>query len=342
METEKIIGERARIKDMISNKEVSRKQKKVNEEIRAGPSGVPGPAERRQMQLRALLAGKQRELDELLNKEKVLCAEETQKLKADSRNGSVANKSYNSEQEELDSRSDPILMDSQNSRESDNFRVGSGDNTIGRSINTIPSHLGSAYASDSDSTSRNKSNQRNRVRRRPPIDRQSDDNVPSTNNGNQTIRVESRIEASNVNMVQPTSQNVDNPGSMPFIHPPAPVWNGNKCNQDMRTNQFTQNSHSQTMDRLLGTPQMAFPPLPFNMMLPYGMVGGGGCGCACGCSWWGAWCWQQAVMQQRELLQLRDQLAHLEERWRAETASHTLNNQVPPGNRANNYWDNFR
>ncbi|KAI5634324.1 myb-like protein I isoform X6 [Phthorimaea operculella] len=47
-------------------------------------------------------------------------------------------------------------------------------------------------------------------------------------------------------------------------------------------------------------------------------------------------------MQQREIHQLRDQLNHLEERWRAETASHTLNNQVPPGNRANNYWDNFR
>ncbi|CAG5046768.1 unnamed protein product [Parnassius apollo] len=47
-------------------------------------------------------------------------------------------------------------------------------------------------------------------------------------------------------------------------------------------------------------------------------------------------------MQQREIHQFREQLSHLEERWRAETASHTLNNQVPPGNRANNYWDNFR
>lgn len=54
---------------------MSRKQKKVNEEVRAGPSGQsvassqPGPAERRQMQLRALLADKQRELEALLNKE---------------------------------------------------------------------------------------------------------------------------------------------------------------------------------------------------------------------------------------------------------------------------------
>lgn len=37
--------------------------------MRAGPSGVPGPAERRQMQLRALLADKQRELEALINKE---------------------------------------------------------------------------------------------------------------------------------------------------------------------------------------------------------------------------------------------------------------------------------
>lgn len=54
--------------------EVVRKQKKVNEEIRPGPSGVsaPGPAERRQIQLRALLAEKQRELEALLNKEVML------------------------------------------------------------------------------------------------------------------------------------------------------------------------------------------------------------------------------------------------------------------------------
>lgn len=44
-----------------------RKQKKVNEEVRAPPA--PGPAERRQLQLRALLADKQRELEALLNKE---------------------------------------------------------------------------------------------------------------------------------------------------------------------------------------------------------------------------------------------------------------------------------
>ncbi|PZC75862.1 hypothetical protein B5X24_HaOG205564 [Helicoverpa armigera] len=93
------------------------------------------------------------------------------------------------------------------------------------------------------------------------------------------------------------------------------------------------------MERLMGTPQLSFPPsMPFNMMMPYSMVGG----CSCGCGFWGAWCWQQLVMQQREIHQLRDQLNHMEERWRAETASHTLNNQVPPGNRANNYWDNFR
>lgn len=51
--------------------EIARKQKKVNEEVRPGPSGVnaPGPAERRQMQLRAMLAEKQRELEALLNKE---------------------------------------------------------------------------------------------------------------------------------------------------------------------------------------------------------------------------------------------------------------------------------
>lgn len=49
--------------------EMSRKQKKVNEEMQAGPSGIPGPVERRQIQLRALLAEKQRELETLLNKE---------------------------------------------------------------------------------------------------------------------------------------------------------------------------------------------------------------------------------------------------------------------------------
>ncbi|KAM3968337.1 LOW QUALITY PROTEIN: uncharacterized protein ACR2FA_008038 [Aphomia sociella] len=352
METEKIMGERARIKDMISNKEVSRKHKKVNEEAVAGPSGTsggsgasgssaPGPAERRQLQLRALLADKQRELEALLNKEKVLCsAPECQKIKPDSRTASVVNQSYNSEQEDPDSRSEQILLDSQNSRENENYRAGSGDNAVaGRSVNTVPSHLGSTFGSDSDSASRNKSNQRNRTRRRQPQDRQSDDNGTQSNNSNQNVRHEIRGEASNVNMVPPVTQNADNPANMPYPHLPPPCWNSTKSNQDMRTNQFTQNSHSQTMDRLLGTPQMSYPPsMPFNMMMPYGMVGG----CGCGCGFWGAWCWQQLVMQQREIHQLRDQLNHLEERWRAETVSHTLNNQVPPGNRANNYWDNFR
>lgn len=359
METEKIIGERARIKDMISNKEVSRKHKKVNEEAVAGPSGAsggnvvngasgggggaPGPAERRQLQLRALLADKQRELEALLNKEKVLSSE-CQKLKPDSRTASIVNQSYNSEQEDPDSRSEQILLDSQNSRENENYRAcsqgGSGDNAVGgRSVNTLPSHLGSTYGSDSDSASRNKSNQRNRTRRRQPQDRQSDDNGTQSNNSNQNLRHETRAEVSNVNMVPPVAQNLDNPANMPYPHLPPPCWNSSKSNQDMRTNQFTQNSHSQTMDRLLGTPQMSYPPsMPFNMMMPYGMVGG----CGCGCGFWGAWCWQQLVMQQREIHQLREQLNHLEERWRAETVSHTLNNQVPPGNRANNYWDNFR
>ncbi|CAH0628846.1 unnamed protein product [Chrysodeixis includens] len=343
METEKIMGERARIKDMISNKEVSRK-KKVNEEVRAGPSGQPGPAERRQMQLRALLADKQRELEALLNKEKVLCSTaEPQQMKQESRTASVVNQSYNSEQEHIsepESRSEQILLDSQDSRETENFR-GGGDSALGgRSIAALPPHMGSAYGSDTDSASRNKSNQRNRVRRRQPQERMSDENsVTQSNNANQNLRHEPRAEASNVNMVPPISQNTgDNPGSMPYPHVPPPGWNTNKSNQDMR-NQFTQNSHSQTMERLMGTPQLSFPPsMPFNMMMPYSMVGG----CSCGCGFWGAWCWQQLVMQQREIHQLRDQLNHLEERWRAETASHTLNNQVPPGNRANNYWDNFR
>nr|XP_037870682.1 pericentriolar material 1 protein isoform X2 [Bombyx mori] len=346
METEKIMGERARIKDMISNKrniiqilleaEV-RKQKKVNEEVRAGPSGTPGPVERRQMQLRALLAEKQRELEALLNKEKVLCTgAETEQTKQESRTASVVNQSYNSEQDEPDSRSEQI-MDLQNSRETENFR-GGGDSVLdGRSLPTLPSHLGSTYGSDSDSASRNKSNQRNRSRRRATQERQTDESVSQSNNTSQSIRHEPRPETSNVNSVPPVSQNTEHTG-MPYPHLPPPCWN-TKSNQDVRSNQFTQNSHSQTMDRLLGTPQMTFPPtMPFNMMMPYGMVGG----CGCGCGLWGAWCWQQLVMQQRDIHQLREQLNHLEERWRAETASHTLNNQVPPGNRANNYWDNFR
>ncbi|XP_063892803.1 putative uncharacterized protein DDB_G0282133 isoform X5 [Helicoverpa armigera] len=345
METEKIMGERARIKDMISNKEVSRKQKKVNEEVRAGPSGQPGPAERRQMKLRALLADKQRELEALLNKEKVLCsAPEPQNMKSESRSASVVNQSYNSEQDRIsepESRSEQILLDSQDSRETDNFR-GGGDSALGgRSVAPLPAHMSSAYGSDTDSASRNKSNQRNRVRRRQPQERQPDENsVTQSNNTNQNIRHEPRVESSNVNMVPPISQNTgENPANMPYPHLPPPGWNtNNKSNQDMR-NQFTQNSHSQTMERLMGTPQLSFPPsMPFNMMMPYSMVGG----CSCGCGFWGAWCWQQLVMQQREIHQLRDQLNHMEERWRAETASHTLNNQVPPGNRANNYWDNFR
>lgn len=346
METEKIMGERARIKDMISNKAEERcKQKKVNEEVRAsgsGASGSVGPAERRQMQLRALLADKQRELETLLNKEQVLCSvPQPQNMKPESRTASVINQSYNSEHDRMsepESRSEQILLDSQGSRETDNFRSGGDSTVVGRSA-ALPTHVSSAYASDTDSASRNKSNQRNRPRRRQTQDRTADENLPNqTSNVNQNMRHESRAEASNVNMVPPISQNCDNPANMPYPHLPPPSWNTNKSNQDMR-NQFTQNSHSQTMERLLGTPQLSYPPsMPFNMMMPYSMVGG----CGCGCSFWGAWCWQQLVMQQREIHQLREQLNHLEERWRSETASHTLNNQVPPGNRANNYWDNFR
>ncbi|KAG6438895.1 hypothetical protein O3G_MSEX000306 [Manduca sexta] len=106
METEKIMGERARIKDMVSNKEVSRKQKKVNEEVLGGGGGgggarggggggCPGPAERRQLQLRALLADKQRELDALLNKEVLCSGAEVQKTKPESRSASIVNQSYN-------------------------------------------------------------------------------------------------------------------------------------------------------------------------------------------------------------------------------------------------------
>ncbi|XP_060800710.1 pericentriolar material 1 protein isoform X1 [Amyelois transitella] len=326
METEKIMGERARIKDMISNK-VQSKQKCVN-------SLASGPAERRQQQLRALLADKQRELEALLNKQKVLSSvSENQPMKADSRTASVVNQSYNSEQEDPDSRSEQILMDSEHSRENENFRAGSaagGDSLLG-------ARLGSTY-SDSDSASRNKSNQRNRARRRQALDRQTEENNVSQSNNVNQARHEPRAEPSNVNMVPPITQNPDSTANMAYPHLPPPCWNTTKSNQDMR-NQFTQNSHSQTMDRLLGTPHMSFPPsVPFNMMMPYGVVGG----CSCGCGFWGAWCWQQLALQQREMLQLRDQLTHLEERWRAETASHTLNNQVPPGNRANNYWDNFR
>ncbi|XP_034825751.1 putative uncharacterized protein DDB_G0282133 isoform X9 [Maniola hyperantus] len=338
METEKIMGERARITDLVTNKE--RKQKKVNEEVRSRVAACAGPAERRQIQLRALLADKQRELEALLNKETLSMPSEAQKIKTDSRAASVVNHSYNSEHEEPESRSEHVPMDSQNSRDTENFR-GGGDSVLGaRSINTVPSHLGSAYGSDSDSASRNNSNQRTRPRRRPTQDRQSEENnITVTNNNNVNMRHEPRAESSNVNLVPPVAQNNDAAGNVPYSHLPPTCWNTNKSNQDTRTNQFTQNSHSQTMDRLLGTPQVAFPPtLPYNMMMPYGMVGG----CGCGCGLWGAWCWQQLVMQQREIHALRDQLSHLEERWRAETASHTLNNQVPPGNRANNYWDNFR
>ncbi|XP_063530495.1 uncharacterized protein LOC134741589 [Cydia strobilella] len=344
METEKIVGERTRIKDMLSNKETSRKQKMVNEQASTSSGWhAAGPAERRQLQLRALLADKQRELDKLLNKEKVLCGNaESQKMMADSCTGSIItgiNQSYNSEQEEPDSRSEQILLDSQNSRDTDNFRVcGQG----GLSTATLPSRRASACCSDSDSASRTKSNARSRARRRQTQDRLSEDNnVPQSNNSSHSLRHEPRAEPSNINLVPPISQNVDNPINMPYPHMPPPYWNNtNKTNQDMRTNQFTQNSHSQTMERLMGAPQMSFPPsVPFNMMMPYGgMVPG----CGCGCGLWGAWCWQQLLQQQRELHALRDHLSLLEERWRAETASHTLNNQVAPGNRANNYWDNFR
>ncbi|KAI8440277.1 hypothetical protein MSG28_001634 [Choristoneura fumiferana] len=206
METEKIVGERARIKDLISNKESSRKQKKVNEQPSSGSWGCAGPAERRQMQLRAA---------------------EAQKVAADSRTASVVNQSYNSEQEEPDSRSEQILLDSQNSRDTDNFRAcpQGGDSALGaRSVNTIPSQLGSAYCSDTH-----------------PEQNLTKGVAPDGGN----------------------LRTVENPINMPYPHLPPPYWNNNKINQ-------------------------------------------------------------------------------LEERWRAETASHTLNNQVPPGNRANNYWDNFR
>ncbi|XP_047989274.1 LOW QUALITY PROTEIN: uncharacterized protein LOC125228662 [Leguminivora glycinivorella] len=353
METEKIVGERARIKDMLSNKGkflfvyifslILGKSFNVARSRTSSAWELAGPAERRQVQLRALLADKQRELDKLLNKEKVLCGNaEAQKMKADSCTGSIItgiNQSYNSEQEEPDSRSEQILLDSQNSRDTDNFRIFPQG---GLSSTTLPSRRASACCSDSDSASRTKSNQRSRARRRQTQDRLSEDNnVPQSNTSSHSMRHEPRPEPSNINMVPPIAQNVDNPINMPYPHMPPPYWNNtNKTNQDMRTNQFTQNSHSQTMERLMGTPHMSFPPsMPYNMMMPYGgMVAG----CGCGCGVWGAWCWQQLLLQQRELHALRDHLSLLEERWRVETASHTLNNQVAPGNRANNYWDNFR
>ncbi|XP_045525282.1 putative uncharacterized protein DDB_G0282133 isoform X1 [Pieris brassicae] len=333
METEKIMGERARIKDLVTNKvaEANRKPKKVNEEVSVS---CPGPAERRQMQLRALLAEKQRELELLLNKEVMNATSELPQVKADSRVVSVANQSY-SEPEEAES-SEHIQIDSQNSRETENFR-GGGDSALGSRSNTAPSQLASAYCSDTDSASRGKSNQRNRQRRRTQDRIEGNEHLPQNNCVNNS-RHETRPEPND--MTPPVSQHVDNATNMPYPHMPPPCWNS-KSNQDMRANQFTQNSHSQTMERLLGTPQMAYPPsMPFNMM-PFGGVM---CGCACGCSCstWGAWCWQQILMQQRDIHHMRQQINHLEERWRAETASHTLNNQVPPGNRANNYWDNFR
>ncbi|KAF6199282.1 hypothetical protein GE061_007308 [Apolygus lucorum] len=73
-------------------------------------------------------------------------------------------------------------------------------------------------------------------------------------------------------------------------------------------------------------------------------------------------CCQLIWHQQRELAGLRQALAMLQEEsnmfkcggygnnlnfdsgllWPHQTSPQTLNNQVPPGNRANNYWDNFR
>ncbi|XP_041973513.1 pericentriolar material 1 protein-like isoform X2 [Aricia agestis] len=341
-ETEKIMGERARIKDLMSNKEQTRKQKKVNEEGRgsagvvagAGPAGGT-PAERRLLQLRALLAEKQRELDVMLARQAMNGSDES-KSKSDFRAASAV-QSYNSEQEEPESRSEHIAMlDPDSPRENDNFRTG-GDSVLGaRSINTVPSHVGSTYGSDSDSASRNKSNQRNRSRRRTLERETEESNVPLQNNSNPIVRNDPRQEI-NVNVNQPAVPNSDHTGHLPFNHIQPPCWNTTKSNQDVRTNQFTQNSHSQTMERLMG-PHMFPPSLPYNMMIPYGMMGG----CGCGCGAWGAWCWQQLLLQQRDIHQLREQLAHLEERWRTDNASHTLNNQVPPGNRANNYWDNFR
>ncbi|XP_038213283.1 pericentriolar material 1 protein [Zerene cesonia] len=320
METEKIMGERARIKDLVTNKVLETLR---TDRYRSGDRNY-------------------RIIKYIICSIQVRSATtEAPKVKPDSRAASVANQSYTSEPEEPESRSEHIQMDSQNSRETENFR-GGGDSALGsRSVNTAPSQLASAYCSDTDSVSRGKSNQRNRARRRPTQERHPEEhNIPQQNNV--SARHEPRPEASNVNMTPPVTQSSEHIGNMPYPHLPPPCWNS-KSNQDMRTNQFTQNSHSQTMERLLGTPQMSFPPtMPFNMMLPYGGMMCGGCACGCACGAWGAWCWQQLLLHQRDIHHLREQLAHLEERWRAETASHTLNNQVPPGNRANNYWDNFR
>lgn len=345
MESEKIEDERARLRDVISKKEFTRKQKKVNEEVRASTSGVPGPVERRQMELRAILAEKQKQLEALLNKEKVLCSGqgEADKVKPDSRAASVVNQSYNSEQEEPDTHSEQMLVDLPNGREN-SFR-GSGDNIYGeRALNSLPTNIGNTYASDSDSASRSKCNQRTRGRWRQQQERHFDDDDNDNVQQQMNVRHEPRTETpSTANHIPPHTQNGDgHPMGPPFGHL-SPNWGNTKSNQDMRTNQFTQNSHSQTMDRIMDP--SAFPcvsTMPYqpmnHMMMPYGMS----LGCSCGCSMWGSWCWQQLLMQQREIHQLRDQLSHLEERWRAESASHTLNNQVPPGNRANNYWDNFR
>ncbi|VVC89164.1 unnamed protein product [Leptidea sinapis] len=337
METEKIIGERARIKELVTSKEVSRKQKKVNEE--GGARGTsPGPSERRQRQLRALLADKQRELEELLNKQVKNTVSEATNATPDALEISAINQSYNSEQEEVVSHSENIQMDTQNLRDgTDNFR-GGGDSVLGaRSINTAPSQLASTYCSDTDSASRVLSNQRGRTRRRPTQDRLVEDTaLPQQNTSSPNTRHEPRMDTTNVNAVPPVMQNIENATNVQYPYHPPPAWNA-KSNQDMRTNQFTQNSQSQTMDRLM-TSQIPFPTMPFNMMMPYGMM----CGCSCGCSAWGAWCWHQLALHQREIHQLRDQLDQLEARWRSEPGSHTLNNQVPPGNRANNYWDNFR
>ncbi|GBP35465.1 Pericentriolar material 1 protein [Eumeta japonica] len=346
METEKIMDERARLKQAVSNKEFTRKHKKINEDVRPSTSGIPGPVERRQMELRALLAEKQKQLEALLNKEKALSTTiEEHKVQTDTQPISAVNQAYNSEQEQC-SQSQQVVMETQSASGPENFRV-SGDNVyIERAHqNTQPQHSSSNYASDSDNAVQNKSNQRSRCRRRQTHDRQFEDAfenmvVPSINTSQNTMRSEHRGEPSIPNVMSP-SQGENGSSNTLYPNVPQQTWTSSKINQDMRTNQFTQNSHSQTMDRLLGTPQLSYPPsIPFNVMMPYGMMGG--CACACGCALWAAGCWQQLVLQQRELHQLRDQVNHLEERWRAENASHMLNNQVPPGNRANNYWDNFR
>ncbi|KAG7305706.1 hypothetical protein JYU34_009833 [Plutella xylostella] len=214
-----------------------------------------------------------------------------------------------------------IHNEAQNVRENENYRGGGDSSLSGRPINALPSNLGSVYASDSDSASRTKSNQRNRGRRRPPQDRQPEETPQSPLshahvNTNPGVRHEPRVDTVNVNTVPPMMPHgVDALPPMPYL--PPPCW---------------------------GKPDERIYPSPLNYAMPPPPGALPMSSCACACALWAAWSWQQCALQQRETLALRQQIASLEERWRSsvETASHTLNNQVPPGNRANNYWDNFR